>query len=218
MRREPLVALGAVTLAVGFLSAGHSLALPREEAILPIESHMADTRALAETHIRELHGLYADLPRCVTGVGVERHGIGFRRPRGNPAAPPSLTLWVWLVGDQPPRGADLTARAGTAFRRYGQPLFRQLVARSAVFADARVGGYGLVLTWLGPARREGRLVGESLAVFADKITAANFAHDTIAPTVFLTRSDVRAFDGQTELGSLRVSVEDDGTLVVAPGC
>jgi hypothetical protein len=78
---------------------------------------------------------------------------------------------------------------------------RQLLGRSAVFTDHRVGGYGIVLTWLGPTPRNGRLVAESVAVFADKLATANFAHETVAPDAFLARAEVRLFDGDIETGS-----------------
>ncbi len=85
-----------------------------------------------------------------------------------------------------------------------------------MFADRRVGGYGLVLSWLGPAFRGGRPIAESLALFADKLAVANFAHDTIGPAAFLARAEVRLFDGQTELPSSRLTVADGGAPVAEP--
>jgi len=121
-----------------------------------------------------------------------------------------LILWVWVEPDRAPAGASLSARASTVFERYGRRLFGRLLERSPVFADARVGGYGLVLTWLSPATRNGRLVGESLSVFADKLAVANFVHETIGVATFLGRAEVRAFDGQTEVTSPGLTVGDDG--------
>ena len=187
--------------------------------MLPIERYTsAEDRALAQVHAGELQALRAELRRCLPGVDVERHGIAFRRRRGMVAGPPALTLWVWLPPADAPAGPDLPRRAGQAFRRYGQALVRQLVARSPVFADPRVGGYGLILTWLGPTQREGRPVGESVAVFADKVATANLAHDTITADVFLSRVEVRLFDGETELGPLRLGPQDDGVAAVSAAC
>jgi hypothetical protein len=181
------------------------------EAILPPAGHVAgEPRALMEAHGAELRALAADLARCATVLSVERHGISFRRPQADPAAPPHLTLWVWLH-DPTPAGGDPTARAADAFGRFGQPLLRRLVLRSAVFADGRAGGYGLVLSWLGPTSRAGRAVAESLVVFAGKLATANFVHDTIGPSTFLERAAVRVFDGQTEVGGGPLVVADDGT-------
>ena len=96
-------------------------------------------------------------------------------------------------------------------------LFRQLLARSPIFADPRVGGYGLILTWLAPARRDGRVVGESVAVFADKVATANFVHDTITVDVFLSRAEVRLFDGDTEAAPRPVG-RGDGAVAIDPTC
>jgi hypothetical protein len=186
------------------------------EAILPPAGHVAgEPRALSEAHGAELRALVADLDRCGSGLSVERHGISFRRPQADPGARPHLTLWVWLH-DPAPVGGDPTARAADAFRRLGQPLLRRLLQRSGVFADGRVGGYGLVLSWLGPTSRAGRTVAESLILFADKLATANFVHETIGPATFLARATVRIFDGQTEVGGAPLAVADDGTPAEQP--
>jgi hypothetical protein len=198
--------------------AGPAVALPADESILPIEAHAPDLRALVQEHAPSLRRLHADVVRCAPGLDVQKNGIAFRRPRGRPNGPPHLTLWVWLDGARPPRGPSLPARAGEAFGQYGQELFRRLLGQSAVFADARVGGYGLILTWIGPAQRDGRVVGESLAVFSDKLAAANFVLDTIGPAAFLSRAEVRAFDGETELPVPSLGLDDATPARVATAC
>jgi hypothetical protein len=202
--------LAAATLLAGLLATDPAAGLDPEEAILPVESHAtAEGRSLAEAYADELRQLHAEFRRCHPALGLERHGIAFRRPRGSSAGPQSsLTLWAWLDGD-PPHGRDLGQRAVHAFARHGHALFLRLVARSRVFGDPRVGGYGIILSWIRPGPGDGgKMVGESLAVFADKLAAANFVHETIAPTVFLERAAVRAFDGQTEVGTPRLAVDD----------
>ncbi|MGH7268255.1 MAG: hypothetical protein ACREMB_25835 [Candidatus Rokuibacteriota bacterium] len=197
-------------LAAGLALGVSAAAPPAGGALLPVEEHDSpDARLLAETHAEELVRLHADVLRCHPGMAIHRHGIGFRKPRRGPNPAPALTLWVWLDPAQPPRGADLAARAGDAFRRQGAALFRRLIGRSPVFADPRVDGYGVVLTWLSPVQRGRRLVGESLAVFADKLAAANFVHETISSAVFLSRAQVRAFDGETELERPQLRLSDD---------
>jgi hypothetical protein len=210
MRAGPRALLAAATLLSGLLAPDHAAAgLGPEEAILPTASHAtAETRMLAETHADELRRLYAEFRRCHPDLGLERHGIAFRRPRGAGAGSASLTVWAWLDSDPPP-GADLRARAVYAFGRHGHALFRRLVARSRVFGDSRVSGYGVVLSWFRPTAGErGTMVGESLAVFSGKLDAANFVHETIAAAVFLERTEVRVFDGQTEVAPPRLAVDD----------
>lgn len=215
----------AAVLVLGVLAAaGRAPAQPealppaRDEAILPPAAYTTpDGRALAEAHAAELAAVRADLAGCPAGLALQRHGIAFRRSRGNPDTRPHLVVWVWLDA-APSLGRNPVARADDAFRRHGQPLLRRLLARPAVFADPRVGGYGLVLSWLGPITVAGRPVAESLAVFADKLAAANFAHDTIGPAAFLARAEVRVFDGQTELQAPRIPIDDSADLVAPPAC
>jgi hypothetical protein len=206
---RPRSGLAAALLLAGLVGAAPAAGLGPEEAILPVERYTAaDVRALAEVHAGELRQLLVEFERCSPQLGLERHGIAFRRPRGTSGGVPSLTLWAWLDADSP-SGPDLAARAAYAFGRHGHTLFRRLVGRSGVFADPRVGGYGIVLTWLRPAPRgEGALVGESLAVFVDKLAAANFVHETIGPATFLARAEVRTFDGQTEVGAPRLAIDE----------
>jgi hypothetical protein len=208
-------ALVVGVVAASLLGVEAARAVSPDDFVFPIGRYTsADARALAEAHDRELKRLYAEVRRCLPAIGFEKHGIAFRRPRGAPDGKPSLTLWVWLDAERP-AGADYGSRARRAFGRYGQPLVRQLLARSPVFADGRVGGYALIITWFGPGTDQERLVGESLAVFADKVLAANFANDTIGPATFLERAQVRAFDGPTELAAPRLGALDDVAPAVA---
>jgi hypothetical protein len=209
----------AVVLAVGLVAPASVDAQSVGDGILSFEEHAAgEARALAQVHAGELRALQSDIDRCLAGVAVQRKGIAFRQPRGFATDAPYLTLWVWLTDGRAPGGGDIAARATDAFRRHAQTLFRRLVGRSPVFADPRVGGFGLILTWLGPIPRDGRIVGESLVMFADKLTVANYVFDTIAPSVFLERAGVRIFDGQTEVKLTPLSVNDDVPASDRLGC
>jgi len=211
--------VAAVALAVGLAGPASTHAQSVGDGILSFEEHAAgEARVLARAHAAELHALQSDIDRCLAGVAVQRKGIAFRQPRGFAADAPFLTLWVWLTDGRAPGGGDIATRATDAFRRHAQALFRRLVARSPVFADPRVGGFGLILTWVGPIPRDGRVVGESLVMFADKLTVANYVFDTIAPSVFLERAGIRIFDGQTEVKPGRLSVDDDAPAADHLGC
>jgi hypothetical protein len=62
------------------------------------------------------------------------------------------------------------------------------------------------------------MVGESLVMFADKLTGANYVFGTIGPSVFLERARVRIFDGQIEVTPARLSVDDDIPAGDRVGC
>ena len=208
--RPALLRLVAVA-AAAVLAALATPAPAAEEPILPLDQHTAgELRGLAQEHAGELRQLQRELAPCAGRLDVVKHGIAFRRPQKRPGGPSHLTLWVWVEPGRTPPGASLTARASTVFEGNGRRLFGRLIGRSSVFADSRVGGYGLILTWLSPATRDGRVVGESLSVFADKLAVANFVHETIGATAFLGRAEVRAFDGQTEVATPTLTVADDG--------
>jgi hypothetical protein len=209
----------AVALALGLVGSAPAHAQSVGDGVLSFEEHAAgEARDLARTHAGELRALQSDIDRCLAGVVVQRKGIAFRQPRGFAADTTYLTLWVWLTDRQAPGGGDITARATDAFRRHAQGLFRRLLGRSAIFADPRVGGFGLILTWVGPIPRDGRVVGESLVMFADKLSVANYVFDTIAPSAFLEKAAVRIFDGQTEVNPAHLSVDDDVPAGDRLGC
>src|SRR5262245_4928549 len=209
--RPALLRLAAGAAAAAVLAGLAALAPAAEEPILPLDQHAAgELRTLAREHAAELSRLDRELAPCAGRLDVVRHGIAFRRPQTRPTGSPHLTLWVWVESGRTPAGASLTARASTVFQRQGRRLFGRLLGRSPVFADDRVGGYGLILTWLSPTTQSGRLVGESLSIFADKLAVANFVHETIGATTFLGRAEVRAFDGQTEVASPSLTAGDEG--------
>lgn len=198
MRR--LAHLGAAGGLVAVLAGGEAGAQrPPHEAILSSsEYHSADVRALAEAHRTELEGLYQDVRRCVPRVDFNKPAISFRRPQDLPGALPYFALWVWV--DTPEKGIDPGARATEAFRLHARNLIARLVSREPIQADPRVGGYLLVLTWVGsaPAGGGGRVIAESLIVRAEKPAAAAFVAGSLPESEFLDGLSFRLFDGETE--------------------
>lgn len=199
----------AAALAAGLFGGNAEAQRSAEESIYPLsEYRAADGRALAAAHAGELRALYDAVRRCTPELDFHRHGIGFRRPIGVEAAEPHLAVWVWLQWAPPPQGSDLLARAADAFRRYGPRLLPQLVARDAIHGDAKVGGYGLVLTWLKPGATTDTPVGETLVVFAPKSVVVPFVGGTAPLSELLARSRLRAFDGQTEVPLPALGIQD----------
>ena len=105
-------------------------------------------------------------------------------------------MWV----DTPEEGADPGARATEAFRLHARNLIARLVSRSSIQTDPRVGGYILVLTWVGSAETGGggRVIAESLVVRAAKPAAAAFVAGSLPESDFLSGLSFRLFDGETE--------------------
>lgn len=191
---------------------------PAEEAILPIAEYKAvESRALAQAYFSELRLLYEAVRRCAPEVDFHRHGLGFRRPLGSAKVEPHLAIWVWLPPEPAPEGADIGARAADAFRRYGPRLLPHLVARGQIHADSRVGGYGLVLTWIKPPAADPP-IGETLVVFAPKAAVEPFVGGTSPITALLAQARLRAFDGQTEVASPRLEFGGQEISAPSPPC
>ena len=190
----------AVALAVGVLVTGAQATRPADEAILPPEDYrFPDARVLAVEHGQHLVALYEDVRRCAPELDFQLDGIAFQRPRQGVSSAPHLTLWVFLDAKRPPLGLNTAGRATEAVRQYGRKMIRQLSAPSPVAGDGRVGGYGLILSWIGARKIRDHPVMESLVVFARKEPAVAFASGQITLPEFLAAADVRMFDGQDEL-------------------
>jgi hypothetical protein len=207
---------GLVALCVALSASTVSAQRSFEDAALPLgEYRTSDARALAQAHAAELRRLYEDVRRCAPELDFHRPGIGFRKPRGKPELAPHLSAWLTLPESASPRGADLAARAADAFERYGSRLFQRLLAREPVRADGRLGGYGLVLTWVRPTSGDDQ-IGETLVVFADTAAATEFTGGVLGAQAFLGRSDIRLFEGETERRSIQIPIED--ARVVRDAC
>jgi hypothetical protein len=208
-----------LAIVVFVLAAGEGLAQrPAEDAIVPpAEYKNAESRALAQAYLSELHVLYDAVRRCAPEVDFHRHGLGFRRPLGLENVRPYLTIWVWLPSEPAPAGGSVSARASDAFRRYGPRLLPHLVARSQIHGDSRVGGYGLVLTWTKQPAADPP-IGETLVVFAPKPAVEPFVAGTSPIATLLAQSRIRAFDGQTEVPDPRLSIGDQEVGAPAPPC
>jgi hypothetical protein len=188
-----------------------------EDAVLPLrEYRAADARALAEAHAPELRRLYDDVRRCVPELDFFQPGIGFRKPRGKPQLLPHLSVWMIADDGVGPGGDDLGTRAAEAFQLYGGRLLQRLLARDRVRADARVGGYGVVLTWMR-SRGEER-TGETMVVFVDAARAAEFASGSRGARALLERADIRLFEGDVEKPLAPIPVEDAKVKPGAEGC
>jgi hypothetical protein len=129
---------------------------------------------------------------------------------------PYFTVWAWLQWAPAPAGRNPTERAADAFRRYAPKLLPHLVARDPIREDAKVGGYGLVLTWLKPGPTTDAPVGETLVAFAPKEAVASFVSNEAVFSDLLAQSRLRLFDGQTELRVPALEIVDQDLSVSSP--
>jgi hypothetical protein len=192
--------LAAAVLA-GATGAVAAFAVPADDAIVPLDQYTtAKARALATTYRPQLQDLYWHLYRCVPWVEVQRGGLGFRSPKGAAADERFLALWIWIEQADDAAFAAMRPeqRASAMFSRYGIPLLRRLADVPGVAGDARVDGFGIVLSWIRPG--SGRpLTNETLVAFVDRPTALELAARVLPAAGLLRRARLSLFDGTTEL-------------------
>jgi hypothetical protein len=189
-----------------------------EEAILPLAAYQSqDALALARSYRTELQALYQSVRRCTPELDFHPHGLGFRRPLGADGPSPYLATWVWVPSQPALPGDGIAARSAEAFRRYAPKLLPLLVARERLHADSRVGGYGLLLTWIKP-RGGDPPIGETLVAFLAKSAVAPFVAGTATFGELLREAQIRVFNGQTEVDLTRLEIPDQEVPVRPPRC
>jgi len=203
---------GGLVLACPLLARG-AAAAPAEDRLLPVDQHTSDkARTLATTHAGALRELNTGLYHCMPWVEIQKHSIGFFRPKHIAADDRYLSLRMYIEQDPSPEFARLRVedRASAMFSRYVGPLLRRMTKDPAVVADPDLDGFTLVLEWMKQAPRTGdRPVHETIAIFIEKATARDYLAGAVPITEMAAKTRVLAFDGETPLGAIRVAVWDD---------
>lgn len=188
-------------------------AAPAEDRLLPIAQHTSDkARTLATTHAGALRELNAGIYHCMPWVEVQKHSIGFFRPKSMDRDDRYLSLRMYIEQDPSPAFARLRVedRASAMFSRYVGPLLRRMTKDPAVAADPDLDGFNLVLEWMKQVPRTGdRPVHETIAIFIEKATARDYLAGAVPITEMATKTRVLGFDGETALGAIRLAVWDD---------
>lgn len=205
----------AVTLLLAFVTlAGGAAAAPSEDKLLPVEQYTSDkARTLATTHGRALRELNAGIYHCIPWVEVQKHSIGFFRPKHLTGDLRYLSLRIYIEQDPSGDFAQLRVeqRASAMFSRYVGPLLKRMSKDASVPADPALDGYTIILEWLKQAQRQSgdRPVHETIAVFIDKETATGFLAGKVSVADMAAKARVLGFDGETALGPLKLAVWDD---------
>jgi hypothetical protein len=203
------VAVLAVLLALAFVSP--SLAAP-EDSITPLEQYNTPkSKALASTYKPQLLRFYEHVYWCLPWLGVAKHGIGFRQPKGITADDRYLSVWVMI--DQTDDGSFAAMprerRVSAMFSRYGVDLLRRLTAMTSAASDADLTGFSVVLSWPKPGLPPDRPVSETMALFVDKASLADFLAKRLEPTEFANRVKLSVFDGKDPLTPGKLEIWED---------
>lgn len=205
--------LGAALLLTAPWLPGDAAAAPSEDRLLPLEQYTSDKgRSLALAYGRLLRELNTRIYHCLPWLEVQKQSIGFFKPKHLAQDDRYFSLRVYIEQDPSPRfaGLPLEQRAAAMFSRYVGPLLRRMGDSAALVADRLVDGFTLILEWLKQAPAAGaRPVHETMAVFVEKPTAAEYLAGRLPVRELAARARVLAWDGERALGQLRLSAWDD---------
>ena len=208
---RPRIATLAVALLLG--STVPALAAGPQDGIIPLgEYSTAKARSLAQTHQTELLRLAENIYHCLPWMGVVKNGIGFPHPNGAAADDRYLSVWVSIDQAEDPRFGTLTLpqRVSAMFSRYGVDLLRRMSQFTDVASDVDVQGFTVILSWLKPgSANASQPVNETIALYVDKPTAADFLAQRVAASEFAEKATFNVFDGKTKVGRVRLDIVED---------
>jgi hypothetical protein len=176
--------------------------------------HQTDkARTLATKHARALRDLNAEIYHCMPWVEIQKHSIGFFKPRHVVDDSRYLSIRLYVEQDPSPQFASLPVeqRASAMFSRYVGPVLRRMTRHAGVRNDDTIDGFTVILEWLKQARsaRGGRPVHETMAVFVEKVDAEEYISGLLDTPALAARARVLGWDGDTSLGAIGVSAWDD---------
>jgi hypothetical protein len=184
------------------------------DALMPIEKYTTPkARSLANAHRLRLIEFSEQIYNCMPWLAVYPGRLGFPKYKDSADDERYLSMWIWV--DQR-ENADFAAvpqerRASAMFSRYGVDMLRRMAALSDVVDDGDVAGLSVVLSWLKPGTsRPGKQpVNETLALFVDKATAADFLAKRVGAEEFVSRAKFNLFDGESLVGRVPLEVWED---------
>ena len=204
--------IGALAALFLLASASPALAGP-QDGLIPLDEYStAKARALAIAHQAELLKLSAHIYHCLPWLGVVKNGIGFPHPKGAEGDDRYLSVWVNIDQTEDPRFGALPVprRASAMFSRYGMHLLKRMTQLTAITSDSNVQGFSVVLRWLKPGSSSAsQPVTETLALFVDKPSLADFLAQRIGTSDFTERAKYNVFDGKMLVGRVPLEIWED---------
>ena len=203
--------VGVLAVAVALAVAGPALAAP-EAFITPVDQYNTQkSKTLASTYKPQLVRFYEHVYWCLPWLGVVKNGIGFRQPKDVTADDRYLSVWVII--DQTDDGSFAAMprdrRVSAMLSRYGVDLLRRMTAMTDAASDANLTGFSVVLTWPRPDAPAERPVNETMALFVDKASLAEFLAKRMQTTEFVNRAKISVFDGKDPLALGRLEIWED---------
>jgi hypothetical protein len=204
----------ASVLTVVLMLTGGVVAAHAADGVLPLDQYTSEKgRQLAAAHSAALGRLDAELYHCTPWLEVQKHSVGFFKPKHAAGDERYLSVRIFVEQDPSPQFAALRAhdRASAMFSRYVGPLLRRMTRDPGARNDARIDGFAVLLDWLKQTPREAgnRPVHETIAAFIDRAPAMAYLSGAARVKDLAARATVFAFDGETSLGQTRLTAWDD---------
>jgi hypothetical protein len=212
MLRRGLAAVAFV--AVALTGATPAASAPSDASVLPAEQHTSEKgRRLATTYGGALRDLSARVYHCMPWVEVKRNGIGFYKPKHLDGDSRYLSINLYIDQQPSPEFAafSIEERASRMFSRYVGPMLKRMARPAGLIADKELDGFTVILEWLKqtPTSASARPVHETIAVFFERATVADYVAGRLPARELATRGRVLAWDGEKSVGPVRVSSWDD---------
>lgn len=206
--------LAAATFLALTLASAPASAAPSDAAVLPPEQHTSEkAQRLAATYSAPLQDLSARIYHCMPWVEVKKNGIGFYKPKHLDGDTRYLSVNLYVDQQPSPEFAAFSVeeRASRMFSRYVGPMLRRMSRPPGILTDGSLDGFTVILEWLkqNPTTPGGRPVHETIAVFLDRASVADFVGGRLASRELARRARVLGWDGATAIGSLRLNSWDD---------
>ncbi len=204
----------ARVLTVLVMLAGAVVAAHAADGVLPLDQYTSEKgRQLAAVHSAALRRLEAEFYHCMPWLEVEKHSIGFFKPKHAVGDERYLSVRIFIEQDPSPQFAALRVqdRGSAMFSRYAGPALHRMTRDPGVRNDARIDGFAVLLDWLKqtPAEAGSRPVHETIAAFMGRAPAMAYVSGTARVQDLAARATVFAFDGEISLGQIRVTAWDD---------
>jgi hypothetical protein len=205
--------LAAALLLYGITLTAQAYAAPAD-ALMPIEKYTtAKARGLANAHRLRLIEFSEQIYNCMPWLAVYPGRLGFPKYKDSADDERYLSMWIWVDQREDAGFAAVPQerRASAMFSRYGVDMLRRMAALSDVVDDSDVAGLSVVLSWLKPgtSRPGQKAVNETLALFVDKATAADFLAKRVGSEEFVNRAKFNLFDGESLVGRVPLEVWED---------
>jgi hypothetical protein len=206
--------LAAVALSALALAADPAAAAPSDQSVLPPEQHTSEKgRRLATTYAGPLRDLSARVYHCMPWVEVKRNDIGFFKPKHLDGDTRYLSIRLYIDQQPSPEfsGYAVEDRASRMFSRYVGPMLKRMARPAGLLNDRDLDGFTVILEWLKqmPTTASSRPVHETIAVFLERSTVADYVGGRLAARELATQARVLGWDGETSIGTLRLASWDD---------